>query len=178
MVIGDLIGTGGAREEAVVGRTPHLAARLQTLAQPGAVVISASTKRLVGRLFDCTDLGVHDLKGFEQPVQAWRVLSEGAIESRFEATHPMAELTPLRGRDRELQLLVHQWQLTRDGAGQIVTLSGEPGIGQVAAEPRVARRHRRRAACAAALLLLAPLSEHCFVPCDWTVGARRGYRSR
>ena len=85
VVVGELIGEGAAREEAVVGETPNLAARLQALAAPGKVVISQATRRLVGGLFELTDLGPTRLKGFAVPLAAFRVEGEGRAEGRFEA---------------------------------------------------------------------------------------------
>jgi class 3 adenylate cyclase/predicted ATPase len=129
VVVGELIGAGEARERSVVGETPHLAARLQALAEPDTVVISRRTRRLIGGLFELADLGTHELKGFGRPVRAWRVLGEGRAESRFEALRA-ATLTPLVGRDGELALLLRRWEQARDGEGQAVLLSGEPGIGK------------------------------------------------
>lgn len=129
VVVGELIGAGEAQERSVVGQTPNLAARLQSLAEPNSVVISRNTRRLVGGLFDLADLGSQHIKGFAQPVRAWRVIGESQAESRFEALHPAA-LTPLVGREEELALLQRRWDETRDGEGQVVLLSGEPGIGK------------------------------------------------
>jgi predicted ATPase/class 3 adenylate cyclase len=129
VVVGELIGDHEARERAVVGETPNLAARLQTLAEPNGVVISQSTRRLVDGLFDLADLGSHEIKGFDQKVGAWRVIGESQAESRFEALHA-ATLTPLVGREEELALLQRLWSEARDGEGQVVLLSGEPGIGK------------------------------------------------
>src|SRR5215813_7893321 len=103
VVVGDLTGSGEAQERGVVGETPNLAARLQTLAQPGTVVIAPSTRRLTGAHFDYRELGGVALKGFDEPVSAWQVLAESAVESRFEAQHEIA-LTPLIGREEELDL--------------------------------------------------------------------------
>ncbi len=128
-VVGDLIGEGAAREEAVVGEVPNLAARLQALAAPGSVVISQATHRLLGGLFELEDLGPRRLKGFAEPLAAWRVAGEGRAEGRFEARQT-AGLTPLVGRDEEIALLLRRWQQARDGEGQVVLLSGEPGIGK------------------------------------------------
>jgi class 3 adenylate cyclase/predicted ATPase len=127
VVVGDLVGSGEAQE--VVGETPNLAARLQALAKPNAVVIAASTRRLTGGLFEYADLGAVAAKGFVEPVRAWRVLGESAAESRFEALRP-EPLTPLVGRDEEIDLLRHRWQRAKSGEGQVVLLSGEPGIGK------------------------------------------------
>ena len=129
VIVGDLIGEGSAREESVVGETPNLAARLQALAEPGAVVIAPATRLLVGNLFDLEDIGTHRLKGFAEPVPLWRVHREGKAESRFEALHG-ASLTPLVGREHEIGLLLERFQRAKDGEGQAVLLSGEPGIGK------------------------------------------------
>ena len=129
VVVGDLIGEGAAQERAVFGETPNLAARLQGLAEPGTVVISQATRRLVGGLFDLDDLGSQQLKGFAQPLIAWRVAGEGRAEGRFEARHG-ASLTPLVGREDEITLLLRRWRQARDGEGHVVLLAGEPGIGK------------------------------------------------
>jgi class 3 adenylate cyclase/tetratricopeptide (TPR) repeat protein len=129
VVVGDLKGDGQAQERGVVGETPNLAARLQTLANPGTVVISASTKRLTGALFEYRDLGASTVKGIGEAVPAWQVLGASAIESRFEALHT-SKLTPIVGRDEEIELLLRRWQRAKNGEGQVVLLSGEPGIGK------------------------------------------------
>ncbi|MBV8921092.1 adenylate/guanylate cyclase domain-containing protein [Bradyrhizobium sp.] len=129
VVVGDLLGEGASKEETVTGETPNLAARLQQTAEPGTVVIAESTRRLVGDLFEFAGLGALQLKGFDQPVQAWRVVGEGRAESRFEALHG-AHVTPLVGRDAELDLMLSRWQLAETGAGQVILISGEAGIGK------------------------------------------------
>lgn len=129
VVVGELIGEGAAREETVVGDTPNLAARLQALADPGTVVISARTRELVGGLFELAELGMQILKGFPVPVRPWRVVGEGAAESRFEALHG-AGLTPLVGRENEIGLLLEHWERSKEGEGQVVLLAGEAGIGK------------------------------------------------
>src|SRR5215472_3007299 len=129
VVVGDLIGKGSAQEQAVVGDTPNLAARLQALARPNAVVIGPRTRRLLGDLFEYRDLGPFELKGINEPGQAYQVLHQSAIESRFEALHS-AQLTPLVGREQEIQLLLQRWWQAKSGNGQVVLLSGEPGIGK------------------------------------------------
>ncbi len=129
VVVGDLIGKGAAQEQAVVGETPNLAARLQALAEPGTVVIGPSTRRLTGGLFDYEDLGAVEIKGFAAPVMASRVLRESGAESRFEARHG-PDLTPLVGRGEELALLQRRWQQAKSGEGCVVLVSGEPGIGK------------------------------------------------
>ena len=129
VIVGDLIGEGAAQEETVVGETPNLAARLQALAEPGSVIIAPGTRSLVGDLFDLTDLGTHRLKGYAEPVRAWQVVQEGAAESRFAALHGGA-LTPLIGREHEIGLIFERFERAKDGEGQVVLLSGEPGIGK------------------------------------------------
>jgi class 3 adenylate cyclase/predicted ATPase len=129
VVVGDLIGEGAAQEQGVVGETPNLAARLQALAEPGQLVISNSTRRLTGGMFEYHALGRVSLKGLADPVQAWQVLGASAVESRFEAQHGAA-LTPLVGREEELELLLRRWRKAASGEGQVVLLSGEPGIGK------------------------------------------------
>jgi hypothetical protein len=128
VVVGDLIGAGAAQEQAVVGETPNLAARLQTLAEPGAVVIASSTRSLTGGLFEYRDLGAVALKGFAEDVPAWQVLGAGTAESRFEALR--ATTTPLIGRDEEIDLLLRRWEQAKHGDGCVVLISGEPGIGK------------------------------------------------
>ena len=118
----------GAGADVSSGETPNLAARLQAVAQPGAVVIAESTRRLIGAGFEVEDLGPQALKGFADAVRAWRVLGERAVGSRFEAR--ATGLTPLVGREHEVALLLDRWQQARDGEGQVVLLSGEPGIGK------------------------------------------------
>ena len=138
VVVGDLVGAGSSQERSVVGETPNLAARLQSLAPPGAVVIAPATKRLLGNEFNLSDLGPQNLKGFAAPVAAWQVLGTSAVESRFEA-HGTGD-TPLIGRSEELRLLAQRWQQARGGGGQVAWLSGEAGIGK----SRVAREFRDR----------------------------------
>jgi class 3 adenylate cyclase/predicted ATPase len=145
VVVGDLIGEGSAQEQSVVGETPNLAARLQALAEPDAVVIAAGTRRLVGDLFEYRDLGAVEVKGIAAPVPAWRVLRPSALASRFEALRGSA-LSPLVGRDEEIDLLLRRWVRAKAGNGQVVLISGEPGIGKsritaALAEPLHAEPH-------------------------------------
>jgi predicted ATPase/class 3 adenylate cyclase len=130
VVVGDLVGAGEARERGVVGETPNLAARLQTLAEPGSVVVAATTHKLVGGIFEYEELGKVELKGFAAPVAAWRVRREGTAESRFDALHSAAGLTPLVGREEEIELLLRRWTQAKNAEGRVVLLSGEPGIGK------------------------------------------------
>jgi class 3 adenylate cyclase/predicted ATPase len=128
VVVGDLIGSGAAQEQAVVGETPNLAARLQALAEPGSVVVADMTRKLSSGLFEYQDLGAVELKGFFEPMRAWRVLRESPIESRLAALR--SGESPLVGRGEEIDLLVRRWQQAKEGEGQIVLVSGEPGIGK------------------------------------------------
>ena len=129
VVVGDLIGHGSAQERGVVGETPNLAARLQAMAKPGSVLSDDTTRRLVGELFECRDLGAVAVKGLPAPVRVWEVAGLSTIDSRFEALHA-ARLTPLIGRDEELGLLLRCWERAKAGEGQVVLVSGEAGIGK------------------------------------------------
>src|SRR5215475_2357758 len=128
VVVGDLSGESASREHALVGDTPNLAARVQALAEPGTIVVAASTRRLLGDLFRLRDLGCHEVKGIAEPIAAWAVEGVSASESRFEAAH-MANLTDLFGREEEIDFLLKRQRLAWRGEGQIVLISGEPGIG-------------------------------------------------
>src|SRR5450755_3812521 len=129
VVVGDLIGWGSSQEQAIVGDTPNLAARLQGIAEPNSVVIAESTRRLVGSLFELEDLGPQELKGISGPTRAWAALRPASVEGRFEAMHASG-LTDLVGREEELDLLVRRWSRAKSGEGQVVLLSGEAGIGK------------------------------------------------
>ena len=129
VVVGDLIGSGEAQERGIVGETPNLAARLQGIAEPNTVVIAEGTRRLLGNLFELDDLTSRDLKGIPGSVRAWTALRASSVESRFEAQHE-TKLTPLVGRDEELELLLRRWREAVGGEGRMVLLSGEPGIGK------------------------------------------------
>ena len=129
VIVGDLIGSGEAQERGVIGETPNLAARLQALAEPNGVIISGATRQLVGGLFDYQDLGSVEIKGLDDPVQIWRVLRPSTVESRFEALRTM-QMSPLVGREDECGLLLRRWERAKTGEGQIVLISGEPGIGK------------------------------------------------
>ncbi len=129
VVVGDLIGSGEAQERGIVGETPNLAARLQGVAEPNSVVIAESTRKLVGNLFELEDLGAKVLKGISGTVMAWAALRPSAVESRFEALHSSG-LTELVGREEELEILLRRWSRAKSGQGQVVLLSGEPGIGK------------------------------------------------
>jgi class 3 adenylate cyclase len=128
VVVGDLIGAGAAQERGVVGETPNLAARLQALARPGTLVVADGTRRQIGTLFEIEDLGPQPLAGFAEAQQAWRVIDESRVLSRFEALRSAA--TPLVGREEELDLLLRRWRQAQAGEGRVVLVSGEPGIGK------------------------------------------------
>jgi class 3 adenylate cyclase/tetratricopeptide (TPR) repeat protein len=128
VVVGEIIGSGIAQERTIVGETPNLAARLQALAGPDCIIVSESTQKLLGGLFELTPIGVHELKGFGHPVPAWQVCGEASIESRFAAIR--ASHLPLIGRAHEMGLMRERWHLARQGEGQIVTVIGEAGIGK------------------------------------------------
>jgi class 3 adenylate cyclase/ABC-type transport system involved in cytochrome c biogenesis ATPase subunit len=151
VVIGDLSRVGALRERAVIGETPSFAAHLQALAEPGTVVVGASTRGLLGDLFHLRDLGLHEVKGIAEPVAAWAVEGVSESESRFEALRT-ARLTDLIGREDELDFLLERQRLAWKGEGQIVLISGEPGIGKsrlaaalaerIAGEPHIRLRYQ------------------------------------
>jgi predicted ATPase/class 3 adenylate cyclase len=136
VVVGDLLGVGAAREQAVVGETPNLAARLQALAEPDSVVIAEATRRLVGGLFEYLDLGAVEAKGFSGPVRACRVLGLGAAAGRFEAFHAAA-LAPLVGREQELGLLLRRWRRAGVGKSRLLAAMRE----RLADEPHQVLRY-------------------------------------
>jgi class 3 adenylate cyclase len=150
VVVGDLIGSGAAQEQTVVGETPNVAARLQGIAQPNTVIIAESTRKLLGNLFDLQELAAQELKGVGGPVRTWAALRPASVESRFEALHATG-LTALVGRDEEIELLIRRWQQAKSGEGRVVLISGEPGIGKsrltaalsehIGTEPHTLRRY-------------------------------------
>ena len=151
VIVGDLVGTGVAQERSVVGDAPNLADRIKGLAEPGMVVIASSTRRLVGELFELRNLGRHALKGYAAPVEAWAVIGEAHAESRFEAVRS-SRLSEFVGREREMEFLLGRKELAWRGKGQVVLVTGEPGIGKsrltevlaehVANEPHTTLRHQ------------------------------------
>ncbi|MFZ0196631.1 MAG: AAA family ATPase, partial [Pseudolabrys sp.] len=120
---------GGPQERGIIGQTPNLAARLQSSAEPNQVIIAESTRRLLGNLFELEDLGTKDLKGIAGPVRVWAALRPSSAASHFEALHGTT-LTDLVGREEDLELLLRRWSKAKTGEGQVVLLSGEPGIGK------------------------------------------------
>ena len=129
VIVGEVVGSGASRESTAVGKTPNLAARLQSAADPGKVVIADETRALAGELFNYRDLGRLDLKGLDDSVTAWEVESAGRSGSRFEAISS-GELTPFVGRRHERVLLEDCLEEARHSRGQIIMLCGEPGIGK------------------------------------------------
>jgi class 3 adenylate cyclase/predicted ATPase len=129
VVVGELIGSGEAQERGIVGETPNFAARLQGIAEPNMVVIADDTQRLLGNLFELQDLGAKELKGIAGSVRVWAAVRASSVESRFEALHASG-LTALIGREEESELLLRRWARAMNGEGQVVLLSGEPGIGK------------------------------------------------
>jgi class 3 adenylate cyclase len=149
VVIGEPIGSGDSRQQTAVGETPNLAARLQGLAGADQVVIDTSTRRQIGGLFECRDLGTVELKGLPAPVPAWHVMSENRTLGQFEALR--SDATPLVGRDEEMELLLRRWAQAKAGNGRVVLISAEPGVGKsrlaealaerIADEPHVRLRY-------------------------------------
>lgn len=129
VIVGDLIGSGATQEAAVVGETPNLAARLQSVAGFNELVIPRETLPLIGAVFELTSLGLKDLKGVGQPVEAFVVNGEAVNESRF-AARRSGVLTPIVGREREVEIIMERWAETNEGQGQMVVISGEAGIGK------------------------------------------------
>jgi TOMM system kinase/cyclase fusion protein len=128
VVVGEI--GGGRHEQLALGDTPNIAARLQGLAEPNTVVISAATHRLIAGFFDCHDGGLQSLKGVSVPVQVYRVLSESSARSRLEVEVSTGRLTPLVGRAHEVGLILDRWAAAQAGDGQVMLLNGEPGIGK------------------------------------------------
>jgi predicted ATPase/class 3 adenylate cyclase len=130
VVVGDVLTTDtGSREYAAIGDAPNLAARLQSLAEPGTLVVCPNTRQLTHGYFNYRDLGTATLKGWAEPIQVWQAVGATGAENRFQAQHPSA-LTPLIGRDEEVDLLMRRWQTVAQGSGRAVLVSGEPGIGK------------------------------------------------
>ena len=129
VVVSELLIDETPAEQAVTGETPNLAARLQTLAEPGTVLMCSQTRRLTAGHFDYRDLGPLALKGWPEPVPVWQVLRSSGVASRFEAMHK-TKLPPLFGREEEIELLLRRWRQATQGEGRVVMLTGEPGIGK------------------------------------------------
>jgi predicted ATPase/class 3 adenylate cyclase len=129
VVVGDLIGAGTAKTHEIVGEAPNLAARLETAADPGTVLISGNTRKLTGGHFEYRELGPLVLKGWAEPVPAWQVVGTSAVAGRFEAEHGPRPAA-LIGRKEEIELLSRRWRTATKGSGRVVVLTGEPGIGK------------------------------------------------
>jgi class 3 adenylate cyclase/tetratricopeptide (TPR) repeat protein len=129
VVIGEQVGSANAAQPIAIGETPRLAAQLQAVAAPGEIVIAASTRRLVGRMFKYRALGAGEREGLPSSLEAWQVRGEAAGVSRFEARR-MQGLFPLVGRQEEMALLLRRWDQVKTGEGRVVLLSGEAGIGK------------------------------------------------
>ena len=149
-LVGDMSDSAISEEHGILGDTPNLAARLQSLAEPGGVIISGRTKTIAGPQFEYLDLGKVEIKGFAKPVAAWQVAGKTTVTSRSHALQS-CDLLPLIGRDKELERLLRRWERARSGEGQVVLLSGEAGIGksrltvalleQLAREPHIRLRY-------------------------------------
>jgi class 3 adenylate cyclase/tetratricopeptide (TPR) repeat protein len=129
VIVGDLIGSGATQEAAVVGETPNLAARLQGVAGLNQLVVASETQRLLGAVFELHPLGGQDLKGMSGFVDAYLVKGETVVQSRFAARQSGA-MTPIVGREREIELMTERWAKAHTGQGQMVIVSGEAGIGK------------------------------------------------
>ena len=129
LVVVGAMGGGGRQEDLALGETPNVAARLQSIAEPGSVVLSAATQRLVGSAIQCRDLGPHSVKGLAEPLRVHQVVGERAAPTTLDVVSPSG-VTPLVGREQEIGLLLGRWEQVKAGHGQVVQLSGEPGIGK------------------------------------------------
>jgi class 3 adenylate cyclase len=178
VVVGDLVSQGTAREGEVVGETPNLAARLQEAAAPGAVVIAAGTRELVGEVFELRELGPTTLKGFAEPVRPFQVVGERPAGSRFEARRS-GRPTPMVGRDQELALVLERWWQAAAGEGQAVGVPGRRSRDrQVPAGPGDTRRHCRGPASGAPLPMLAAPHRNRALASDPAAWLRRRIRGR
>ena len=176
VVIGEPIGSGDSRQQTAVGETPNLAARLQGLAGPDQVVIDAATRRQIGGLFECQDLGTVELKGLPVAVPAWQVLSENRTLGQFEALRSGA--TPLVGRDEEMELLLRRWAQAKAGRRTGGADFRRTGRGQVPPRRGAGRADRCRTAHPAALFLLAAPSGQRALSGDRANGASGRFRAR
>ena len=141
VIVGDLLNSAGADRPAVVGETPNLAARLQSFAEPGTVVIAFDTQRLVGGLFEYRPLQLRHVKGFAEPITAWQVIGQSELAYRFEA---LRSKRPIVGREEERKRLLELWEKASSGQGQVAIISGEAGIGKSRLAVDFIRRIRRQ----------------------------------
>jgi class 3 adenylate cyclase len=137
-----VVGVGASKEADVFGDTPNIAARVQTAAAPGTVLITADTHRLVSGLFVVEDRGAHALKGIDRPVQLYRVVQPSGVRGRLEAGAAARGLTPFVGREDELRLLMNRWEQALEGEGPVTLIVGEAGIGK----SRLVQRFREQIA--------------------------------
>lgn len=129
VVVGNLVHDGSSRASTAIGETPNLAARLQGLAEPNTIVIASVTRSLLGERFEYKDLGTRTLKGFSKPVETWQVIKRREVEPDFDISR-LNQMTPFVNRETEVALLLDRWWLVREGEGQLILVSGEPGIGK------------------------------------------------
>jgi predicted ATPase len=151
VIVGDATGADEHRGHEIIGDTADMAARLQMSAQPDTVTIDPTTRRLIGDLFDCREFGALEAHAGGELIRRWQVAGESAVESRFEALRGPT-LSPLIGRDKEISLVLRRWARAKAGKGQVVLVSGEPGIGksrlaawlaaEVAGEPHARLRYQ------------------------------------
>jgi hypothetical protein len=128
VVVGDMDG-GGRQEQLALGEVPNVAARIQGLAEPDTIIISADTYRLSQGYFECQELGAQTLRGVAEPVQVYRVLQESGARGRLDVAVTRG-LTPLVGRESEVTLLLERWEQVKAGQGHVVLLTGDAGIGK------------------------------------------------
>ena len=128
VVVGDMDKKDILESNAIVGNAPNLAARIQSAAEPNSLVISAETYKLTRGYFEVVDLGTHEFKGISQGVQLYRIVHESTARNRLDAA--FGNLTPLAGRDEEIQTVIGSWHRAEEGSGQLVLLGGEAGVGK------------------------------------------------
>ena len=125
-----VVGASAGKNADVFGGTPNIAARVQAAAEPGTVVITDATHRLISGLFVVEDRHLQALKGIARPIQLYRVIQPSIVRGRLEAAATTRDLTPFVGREEELRLLINRWERALDGEGQVVLITGEAGIGK------------------------------------------------